>query len=248
MTPPRDPRNVKNDLDALLGSLIESGIADDQNFPVLRQLSTDGWEVSFDGAEHVSLAMSDSDYSEIYRELFEKRSYNVKLIDGGLLQMMYFFKDARLVRHRLAYYPSPSLRSFQEEPEAYLRDELFLDIVSRRIVPFPLRFDFDKTAAKDVIHPGCHLTLGDVKDCRIPVSAPLTPRWFIEFVLRNFYQTQAHDFVAGLPAHRFGFPETLATEESRLIHVVVPQAKTMLSSISRLLGADRRLAPAGRRH
>lgn len=245
MTPSRHPHTVKNELDALLASLIERGIADDQNFPALRQLSTDGWEVSFDGAEHVSLAMGDSDYSEIYRELSEKRSYNVKLIDGGLLQIMYLFKDDRLVRHRLAYYPSPNLSPFQMEPDAYLRDELFLDIVSRRIVPFPLRFDFDEAGAEDVIHPGCHLTLGDVKDCRIPVSAPLTPRWFIEFVLRNFYQTREHDFVAGLPAHRFSFADTLTRDESRVIHVVVPQAMSKLSSISRVLGAG--LPAAGQR-
>ena len=136
-------------MDAVLSSLIEHGIADDQNFPFLRQLSADSWELSFDGAEHVSIAMGEIDYSDIHQELSMKRSYNVKLIDGGLLQMMYRFQGDRLVQHRLAYYPSPILRLFQEDPEAYLRDELFLDIVSRRIVPFPLRFDFDEGAAQE---------------------------------------------------------------------------------------------------
>ena len=191
--------------------------------------------------------MGDSDYSEIYRELSEKRSYNVKLIDGGLLQIMYLFEDDRLVRHRLAYYPSPSLRPFQEDSAAYLRDELFLEIVARRIVPFPLRFDFDEAGVEDVNHPGCHLTLGDVKECRIPVSAPLTPRWFIEFILRNFYQTREHDFVTGLPAHRFSFADTLTKDESRLIHVVVPQATTKLRSIARLLETHLRPTAARRR-
>ncbi len=153
MTPPRSPRSVKEDVDAVLGVLIERGIADDQNFPMLRQLSATDWEVSFDGAEHVSIAMGEIDYTTIHAELSQKRSYNVKLIDGGLLQMMYRFADDRLIKHRLAYYPSPSLRPFQEDPEAYLRDDLFLDIVSRRIVPFPLRFDFDIHAAQDVAHP-----------------------------------------------------------------------------------------------
>jgi hypothetical protein len=222
MTPPRRPQTVHRDLGGLLSNLIERGIADDQNFPVLRQLATDEWEVSFDGAEHVSIAMSDIDYANIYQDLSEKRSYNVKLIDGGLLQLMYNFKGERLVRHRLAYYPSPNLRPFQEDPEAYLRDDLYLDIVSRHIVPFPLRFDFDGTAARDVIHPHCHLTLGDVKGCRIPVSAPLTPRWFLEFILRNFYQTDKHDFVSGFPVHRLHFDPTITVEERSLIHVFVP--------------------------
>ncbi|WP_223270570.1 DUF2290 domain-containing protein [Ralstonia pseudosolanacearum] len=209
-------------MDAVLGVLIERGIADDQNFPMLRQLSATDWEVSFDGAEHVSIAMGEIDYTTIHAELSQKRSYNVKLIDGGLLQMMYRFADDRLIKHRLAYYPSPSLRPFQEDPEAYLRDDLFLDIVSRRIVPFPLRFDFDIHAAQDVAHPFSHLTLGDVQGCRIPVSGGLTPRWFTEFILRNFYQTNAHDFVGGLPAHRLAFEPTITDNERRLMHVVVP--------------------------
>jgi hypothetical protein len=223
MTAPRTPQTIHRDLAGLLARLIERGIADDQNFPLLRQLAADEWEVSFDGAEHVSIAISDIDYSIIYRELSEKRSYNVKLIDGGLLQLMYNFRAERLVRHRLAFYPSPSLRPFQEDPEAYLRDDLYLEIVSRHIVPFPLRFDFDEAAARDVVHPCCHLSLGDVKGCRIPVSAPLTPRWFAEFILRNFYQTDKHDFVSSLPDHCLHFNPTITTQERGLIYVSVPR-------------------------
>lgn len=247
MTPPRDSNLVKSDLDALLSTLIERGIADDQNFPVLRQLSAQTWEVSFDGAEHVSIAMDDIDYDSIHRELSEKRSYNVKLIDGGLLQMMYLFEGSRVVRHRLAYYPSPSLRSFQEEPDSYLSDQIFLDIVTRRIVPFPLRFDFDAKAAEDVKHPACHLTLGDTKGCRIPVSAPLTPRWFVEFILRNFYQTERHDFVSGLPSHRFNFADTLTQNEGYLIHVVVPNATAQSSGLAKGLAERLRRAVTSRR-
>ena len=156
-------------------------------------------------------------------KLTEQRSYSAKLIDGGLLQLMYSFQGDSLVKHRLAYYPSPNLRPFLEDPEAYLRDELFINIVSRRVIPFPLRFDFDEGAAQDVHHPHCHLTLGDVKGCRIPVSAPLTPRWFIEFVLRNFYQTDKRDFISNLPNHHLSFPSSITTNERKLIHVVIPQ-------------------------
>ncbi|MBX5460941.1 MAG: DUF2290 domain-containing protein [Steroidobacteraceae bacterium] len=234
MTAPRCAQLLKKDLEELLSKLIECGIADDQNFPIVRQVPTKGWEVSFDGAEHVSIVLGDIDYSEAHGELSKRRSYTAKLIDGGILQMMYLLEGERLIRHRLAYYPSPSLRPFQEDPEVYFRDELFLDIVSRQMVPFPLRFDFDEGAAKDVEHPRCHLTLGDIKSCRIPVSAPLTPRWFIEFVLHNFYQTEKHDFVTRLPDHRFCFPRSLTDNEARLIHVIVPQ----LSMVPILSGAS----------
>ncbi|CAG0999195.1 hypothetical protein PLCT2_02961 [Planctomycetaceae bacterium] len=223
MTSARTPHRVKVNIDKVLSALIERGVVDDQNFAILRQPSAEVWEVSFDGAEHVSLAMGDIDYSEIHTELSLKRSFSAKLIDGGLLQLMYLFNEERLVRHRLAFYPSPSRRPFQEDPNAYLRDELFLDIVSRRIVPFPVRLDFDAESATDVIHPMCHLTMGDVKGCRIPVSAPLSPRWFTEFVLRNFYQTETHDLIGCLPGHDLNFADTITINEQRLIHLVVPR-------------------------
>lgn len=222
MTAPQIAKRTKDDLSGLLSSLIKRGIADDQNFPILRQLSDEIWEVSFDGAEHISIAMADIDYQDLHRELGEKRSYSVKLIDGGLLQLLYQFKNGSLVKHRLAFYPSPSLRSFQDDADAYMRDELFIDIVSRRIVPFPVRFDYDVEKARDVVHPICHMTLGDVKGCRIPVSAPLSPRWFIDFILRNLYQTEKHDFARALPAHSITFAATIAKGERALMHMVVP--------------------------
>lgn len=222
MTTLRRPQAIKCEIEEILSTLIERGIIDDQNFPVLRRLSAGQWEVSFDGAEHVSLAIGGIDYDNIYRELSEKRSYNAKLLDGGLLQLMYLFQEERLVRHRLAFYPAPDLRPFREDPEVYMCDELYVDIVSRHIVPFPIRFDFDESAAVEVIHPHCHLTLGDVERCRIPVSTPLTPRWFIEFILRYFYQTDKYDFVTELPHHRLQFDTTVTMKERSLIHILVP--------------------------
>lgn len=223
MTAPRVPRLVKESIDQLLSSLIGKGAVDDQNFAVLRQAGAETWEVTFDGAEHVSIAMDDIDYGAIHGELSDKRSFTAKLVDGGLLQLMYLFKHETLVRHRLAYYPSPSLRPFQEDAESYLRGDLYVEVVSRRLVPFPLRFDFDEEAAEDVSHPRCHMTLGDVKRCRVPVSAPISPLVFAEFVLRNFYQTDAHEFVSCLPARGLSFASSITNNERQLIHVVVPE-------------------------
>jgi hypothetical protein len=221
---PHIPKTIKEDLDRLIGNLLEKGICDDSNFSVVKPAGN-RWEVTFAGVEHVAIALGDIEYSEIYRELADNRSYNLRLIDGALLQLMYRFEDNRLLQHRLAFYPSPTLRSFQEDPEAYMRDELFLEIVLRRIVPFPLGFDFDNRDGihVDVVHPKSHLTLGDAKGCRIPVTAPLTPRWFIEFVLRNFYQTEKRDFVRGLPGHRVDFPSSITAGERKVVHLGVPR-------------------------
>lgn len=226
MTPPKHSRLVKEDLDGIIGSLIERGLVDDSNFSILRQ-SGSCWEVTFTGAEYISIGFDEIGYEDIYSELLCKRSYNARLIDGGLLQMMYRFKGETLLQHRLVYLPSPTLRSFQEDPDSYFRDELFMEIVQRRIIPFPLRFDYDdrENAHKDVLHPRSHLTMGDVENCRIPVTSALSPRWFFEFVIRNFYQTQQLDFVKSLPAHKLYLPESITKNERQVIHLAVPDGR-----------------------
>jgi hypothetical protein len=217
------PKILKEDIDGLISELIGCGLCDDSNFSAIRSF-VGGASVTFCGAEHVCIALGDIEYADIYHELANKRSYNMKLVDGALVQMMYRVQDDRLLQHRLAFYPSPTLLPFRDGPESYMGDELFMEIVRRRIVPFPLRFDFDARdeVHVDVAHPQSHLTLGDVKGCRIPVSAPLTPRWFIEFVLRNFYQTEAHDFVSGLPKHKIHFQTTITANETGVMHMVIP--------------------------
>lgn len=216
-------REIKEDIDGLISELIGKGICDDSNFSASRSYGKMG-EVTFSNSQNISIALGDIEYSTIYNELLNNRSYNMKLIDGALLQMMYRIEDNKLRQHRLAFYPSPSLLSFQDDPVAYMRDELFIEITQRKIVPFPLRFDFDtrEDVYIDVTHPKSHLTLGDVKGCRIPVSAPLTPRWFVEFILRNFYQTEKHDFISDLPRHKIKFSMSITENEMKLMHVVIP--------------------------
>jgi hypothetical protein len=215
--------SIKEDIDRMISELIGKGICDDSNFSAIRASGSKA-DITFSGLQHISIALSDIGYAEIYQELADKRSYNMKLVDGAFLQLMYRIEGDQLQQHRLAFYPSPSLLPFQDDPDAYMRDELFIEIVQRRIVPFPMRFDFDarEGVSDDISHPKSHLTLGDVKGCRIPVSAPLTPRWFVEFILRNFYQTKRHDFVSDLPQHKIKFPTSITKNEAGLMHMVIP--------------------------
>lgn len=215
-------RSIKKELDQIITSLIKSGIANDQNFPALRDVSANCFEVTFSGAEHLAIAMSDLPYDQIYSEIDSRRSFSIKLVDGGVMQLSYFFEREELKKHRLAFYPSPSLRSFQECPEDYMVDSVFLDIVSRKIIPFPIRFDYDPGCAVDLGHPVCHATLGDVLDCRIPVSKALTPRVFFDFILRNFYSAGGNNFCSYLPKAKHSFDATITVMERSVVHFIAP--------------------------
>ena len=137
--------------------------------------------------------------------------------------MMYTFADEALQRHRLAFFPAPHLEEFQNNPAIYQDDEMYADVVARNIVPFPIRFDYDvQEAHHGLDHPKSHLTLGQYQNCRIPVTAPMMPFRFIDFVLRNFYHTVYARQADGLPIGNGLFAESIRPAERDVVHVVVP--------------------------
>lgn len=124
----------------------------------------------------------------------------------------------------MAFFPAPKLDEFQSAPEWYLRDDVCVDVVARTTTPTLLRFDYDAREGRHrpVTHPKSHLTLGRYEGCRIPVTAPLTPYRFIDFVLRNFYDTAQTCYSNGLPRSTTRFDDTIDASEKHVLHVAVP--------------------------
>ena len=170
------PAAIKQQVDTLVTYLVEVGLANDQNFAFQRAGAGGRTEITFPQAEHVSIAMRDRDYSEIYMHLARERAYSVKMPDGALVQMMYAFDGSLLERHRLAFFPAPHLEDFQNNPEIYLEDEIYADVVARSIVPFPLRFDYDAgdDVHREIEHPKSHLRWDNTKTAESPCQLPDT--------------------------------------------------------------------------
>lgn len=220
-----DPSAILRQINRLIAALIEVGLSSHQKPCFQRSVGPGpGTEVTFAGAEAVSVALKNRSYREIYDHLAKESAYLLKLPDGALIQMMYRFAGGELAQHRLAFFPSPYLEEFQNNPDLYLRDEIYADIVARNIVPFPLRFDFDARTDihRELDHPKSHLTLGQYENCRIPVSAPLTPFRFLEFILRNFYHVAHRKYAEQLPRFPESFENTILTAEKRVVHVTIP--------------------------
>ena len=217
------PQQTLRQINALIVYLVDRGLADAQYFAFQRSVGRELVQVSFPGAEHVSVALRNRAYDEIYQRLREVRAFNVKMLDGALVQMMYLFADGVVRRHRLAFFPAPHLEEFQNNQAIYLDDEVDADVVARNVVPFPVRFDYDaRVDRRDAAHPLSHLTLGQYRNCRIPVSAPVTPSRFVDFILRNFYHTAFIRYADRLPTGAWSFAETIRPDERGVAHVVVP--------------------------
>jgi len=181
-----NPNNVRKQFEELIERLITTSISVKQFSPSVRTVP--GGEVLIGRPVSTAVAMRDVPYEVAYRELDSNDAYDVKLVDGGLLLFQYRFDaNGKLLQHRLGYFPSPMLPTVDEAPELYEQDQLYGDIIDRRLVRFPIRFDYAPHQHADMVHPASHLTLGQYENCRIPVDGPLGPNAFGMFIIRNFY-------------------------------------------------------------
>jgi hypothetical protein len=220
---PPGARAVVNEIMQITGALVERGVVDDQNFPFQKKISRD-LEIVTCGSGFPSAAiLRDRPYADTYRELREARVYNFRMLDGALIQLDYEYATKGLQRHRLAFLPSPDLIEFQNAPDLYLDEVLFAEVVERRVVAVPLRFDYDcrDGVPIPIVHPHSHLTIGQYSRCRIPVTAPLTPLAFTDFILRNFYNTAFDAFSGYLPKARYRFSDSIQNAERRIAHIGV---------------------------
>ena len=90
---------IYSQIQKLTAELIETGLCDAQNFPSMVKRNGGIEDVGITAADN-SLFLKSIPYSEMYYELVRKKIYNVKLIDGALLYMLYRFEDNRLLMHR----------------------------------------------------------------------------------------------------------------------------------------------------
>ena len=218
MTPAEITKAIKD----ITTKLISLGICDDQNFPATK-VANSQTQVVYNGFNDISIALRNVSYTEIYAHLSEYRQFNFKLIDGGLVQILYLFDNkGNVVKHNLGYFPSPSFEPFQNEPDLYLDESNFYaDMTQKSILPVPVRFDFDPNPENviDVEHPVCHLTLGQYKNCRIPVISPLCPMSFMNFILMSFYNTATLE--VALNFERQAFDQTITVNEQRCLHLSI---------------------------
>lgn len=141
-----------------------------------------------------------------YRHLILNRQYTCAFVDGALLQMSFTFRNGKLTRNRLCYYPCPLIFNQADwDPTAIplldFLDDLFADEINEVLKAIvepesssatirlrlrgPLRFDFapDQQAP---LHPSSHVHI-EGEGVRVPVFGPLSIGHFIRFITRHYY-------------------------------------------------------------
>lgn len=208
-------QTIYNQINTITSKLISAGLSVEQNFPSLKDES-----IYISGKQDLAIALKNIEYKKIYEVLEKEKNYNIKMIDGALIQFMYIFKEQELIKYRLAFFPSPSLEEFQNNSEIYETDEIYADVIAKNIIPTPIRFDYDPQSYTPVEHPISHLTIGQYQNCRIPVTIPITPNIFMDFILRNFYHTAQNKHMGSLNFDKVVlFENCIVDEEKNLLHI-----------------------------
>lgn len=215
------PKLILSEINAAAVSLVEVGLVDDYNAATLQRgvdHLTVGTPVPVDSSVVKNIA-----YADLYNQQVEKGAYNLRFLDGAIVQLSYRFVLGALERHRLAYLPSPDLEPFQSDPDLYIADVPYLDAVGFQVMAVPVRFDFDcRPDVSSEGHPVSHLTLGQYRDCRIPLSGPAAPRDFLHFLLKSFYSGSSLVALDLEPTSVTGFDATISDNQRLSTHVVVP--------------------------
>ena len=214
------PTETYNDINTIIRMAIEAGLSDEQRYPAIKKVGRRDYDIYIQDAPDLAVSLKDKSYDLIYNDVSKSGAFNLRMIDGALVQMLYTFRSGDISSHKLSVFPSPNLEIYENAEQAYEGDEVFADIIGHHVVRFPIRFDFsnDDKIHVDMKHPKSHLTLGQYTYCRIPVNSPLTPTKFMNFVLRSFYNPAFDRFKFGSASMRAGFPDTITKAERAIGH------------------------------
>jgi len=203
--------------------LIRISLANDTN-SVKFNSNTNEISWASEGNIDISFVLKNEKYEDIYKESLNRKAYNICLIDGSLIQMMYRLDNRKknIIAHRLAYLPNPNIELFSNndnfDAEYYDTLDIYSEFIDKSSYPIPIRFDFD---IKEELYIECnhtysHLTLGNYKDCRIPINSPVSPYKFLDFILKNFYNKKYINFHEKCTLK---FENLLSEKEKKVVHM-----------------------------
>jgi len=215
------------EIEAILQTLTECGISSEENYPV-QHSTQDEHHITTPNYKSLSIALKNLSYLDIYTSLSAEKCYSARMLDGGLFSFRYIFINNRIVKHHLSYLPSPTLEQYQNDPVMYQEEMIYSEIIAKNVMPCPIRIDFDSssTSYQEHDHSYTHLTIGEYKNCRIPVAAPLTPWTFARFILRNFYNTIFKEYESQFSPSEFKYPKTITNNEQADTHIFVGHTET----------------------
>lgn len=213
-------QNIKAELSSVSRLLVSTNFAKEYKFHNFDKSKNN---LVWDGYQNLAFTLQRENYDVIYSNIIMNRDFSYLLFDGAIIQIQYQFIKNVLIRHILSYFPNPYILPYFKIPEEFeamfYSDQVYADQVSAIDALIPIRIDYSPEH-QDVIHPMVHLTFHGIKDCRIPLVAPLSPMRFIKFILMNFYTQKFNELYEIEDFERcISFPNSITPAERKVIHI-----------------------------
>lgn len=170
--------------------------------------------IDYSSKSEISGLLFDDNISaiDLYSELIKNNQFCIQFIDGSILLYSCLIHCDTLEKQRIVYIkPYDDYEEVEHEVgwEEYQTEEW-----SGKQLSFPLliRIDYDSTVEKSD-HPKCHLTLSNIKNCRIPVISNISLERFVEFILNQIFN------IYDIKIEKFGYSKSISDNEEKMIHI-----------------------------
>lgn len=164
---------IRGSKQLLIEVLKKQGLLNEINYSI-----PDTFDKNKFSKEFFSISQKGS-YKEIYDCAMQNKDYDLRLKDNSIMQFTIEKENRRnIVKLRYAFYKCPYLIFGNSETES-------TDIFSENYVS--IRYDYDVSEYKEVIHPISHFHIGNDNNLRIPIDKIMEPLEFGIFIIRNIY-------------------------------------------------------------
>lgn len=165
---------IRGSKNTLINLLKEIDLLNEKNYTI----PENSFEKNKFSKEFLSISQKGK-YKEIYDCAMKNKDYDF-ILKGNAIMQFTIEKDSKknIVKLRYAFYKCPYLILGKNEIE---NTDIFLDnYVS-------IRYDYDFSEYKEIIHPISHIHIGNDNNLRIPIDKILEPLEFGLFVIKNIY-------------------------------------------------------------
>lgn len=168
---------IRGSKNVLINLLKEINLLDEINYTI----PGNSFEKSKFSKEFISISQKGK-YKEIYDCAMQNKDYDFRLKDNSIMQFTIEKENKnKIIKLRYAFYKCPYLIFEKNESEG---TDIFLEnYVS-------IRYDYDISEYKEIIHPISHLHIGNDNNLRIPIDKILEPLEFGVFIVRNIYKKE----------------------------------------------------------
>ena len=207
-------KSIITNYNHIVDVLMQRGIVKRQNSLSVKPESAKKLKIEYSTKNTTAQVLFDTSLSaiELYNCLLTNNQFNMEFSDGSILLFECIVEGANIIKQRIVY-----IKPF----EGFISDEDLLTSwenhqmeAAQNMISFPvlIRIDYDYKNETEH-HPISHLTLSNIRNCRIPARGNVGIDRFIEFILQQNFN------IYDISIPKLSQVNTIRKEEESYMHI-----------------------------